>query len=420
MSGCCAGQINKETQDLCDFSGWTARSQNEFYDVWRLRLKPMQGKTALITGATTGIGRKLAEEFSRLGATVIMLNRPSERADTALAEVSKIAALAGETSGSKMAAGVHHVDCDLQELESVRAAAERVVQQLAGSGSELKGIDYLMLNAGLMLTEDRATPDGFDIQMQVNHLSQFLLTKLVWNLVELAATTRGDCRVITNTSTAYLWSSCKILSPWPCFSKTIRPKYMQKNGGKLGGNFGLPLAPLGPRMYRYAQSKLANIVFTAALDDRVRKSAVVGAGVGVDGADKKAEGGPNPKIRCITVMPGVCMETELLAASKRGKGGGMREHSKFLFNLGGHGIKTATICMLMAVVHPDIESGSLVEPKYWHKLLMMGFGRNHTHGPPMVPARKAEAPHFMTAEKNKELLWSCSLEAVGEKEFDIA
>mmetsp|Transcript_96545 Transcript_96545/g.275438 ORF Transcript_96545/g.275438 Transcript_96545/m.275438 type:complete len:114 (-) Transcript_96545:939-1280(-) len=68
---------------------------------------------------------------------------------------------------------VIHVDCDLSSFASVREAAA-AVREAVGE------LDVLCLNAGVMGLLDAATPDGFDVQMQPNHLSQFLLTALLW------------------------------------------------------------------------------------------------------------------------------------------------------------------------------------------------------------------------------------------------
>ena len=64
---------------------------------------------------------------------------------------------------------VFTIDCDLADLASVREAADRVADACPD------GIDVLANNAGVLACPDVATKDGFDIQMQVNHLSHFLL-----------------------------------------------------------------------------------------------------------------------------------------------------------------------------------------------------------------------------------------------------
>jgi NAD(P)-dependent dehydrogenase (short-subunit alcohol dehydrogenase family) len=107
---------------------------------------------------------------------------------------------------------------------------------------------------------DVATKDGYDVQMQTNHLSHFLLTEELYPLLQRAKELRGEARVVNHTSEA------RRVPAVPA-----RPESYGKEGGKLGGDrngifFG------GPRFDRYHQSKLANTVFTLALKDRASAS----------------------------------------------------------------------------------------------------------------------------------------------------
>jgi len=196
----------------------------------------MAGKTVMITGSTSGMGLVLAETCGHLGAKIIMLNRASERADKAL-----------KTLKDK---GINAVlvPCDLSNFTSVRATGKVLREQLGDSGC-----DVLCNNAGIMGTPDRATIDGFDEQMQANHLSHFLLTNEVWPLLEKAADLRGEARVVNHSSGARN-------NP----SRPLMAKYLQPNGGNLGGD-GFPGMA---KWVRYQQSKLANLMFTYALDER--------------------------------------------------------------------------------------------------------------------------------------------------------
>jgi NAD(P)-dependent dehydrogenase (short-subunit alcohol dehydrogenase family) len=197
---------------------------------------PMTGKTVFITGCTSGTGLVLAKTCGKLGARVVMLNRPSERADRALNQLVDAGADAVL------------VPCDLTSFDSVRAAGAMLRERFADSGC-----DVLCNNAGVMGLPDQATGDGFDVQMQANHLSHFLLTHEVWPLLEKAAELHGEARVVNHSSGARGKPGQELFA-----------KYLQKNGGSLGGD-GFPgLA----KWARYRQTKLANLLFTYALHER--------------------------------------------------------------------------------------------------------------------------------------------------------
>ena len=134
------------------------------------------GQVVAITGCTTGTGYFAALTFAKCGARVIMLNRKSERAETALSKIRE----------AVPDAKVEHVDCDLTDFASVKKAAAEL-QSLCSSG-----LDVLCNNAGVMALADEATADGFDVQMQTNHLSHFLLTREVFPLLEKAAEKNGE------------------------------------------------------------------------------------------------------------------------------------------------------------------------------------------------------------------------------------
>ena len=140
--------------------------KSKHFDSLFSSLASLEGKTVAITGTTSGTGFVSALACGKLGARVLLLNRPSERATAALSEL--------KTKNSN--GDFTQIDCDLQSFESVREAAKNLRVLCP------EGLDVLCNNAGVMALEDLATEDGFDVQMQTNHLSHFLLTKLCFDL----------------------------------------------------------------------------------------------------------------------------------------------------------------------------------------------------------------------------------------------
>ena len=117
-------------------------------------LPDLTGRTAVVTGANSGIGRVTALELARAGAAVTL----------AVRDVSK-----GRAAAEGMVGDVTVRRLDLADLASVRAFAE------ATDGS----VDLLIDNAGVMATSERRTTDGFELQIGTNHLGHFALTNLL-------------------------------------------------------------------------------------------------------------------------------------------------------------------------------------------------------------------------------------------------
>lgn len=272
------------------------------------RLPSMAGKSVAVTGCTTGTGLICAKQCAQLGADVIMLNRPSERAEKALREVQSVC-----PQGSPNKASLVH--CDLGSFSSVRNAAAQVQAML-----QSHGLDVLCNNAGVMMMPDEATVDGFDVQMQTNHLSHFLLTAELLPLLELAARQRGEARVVNHSSIARL-------------GKHLQAKYLRANGGDLGGSSG--------DWKRYQQSKLANVVFTYALDDELRR---VGS-----------------KVKSIVCHPGVAVTN--LQTSTPNQSVGM----KAMYTYMAQSAEDGTMPILLACCAPEVASGDFFGPKNWQE-----------------------------------------------------
>jgi len=179
----------------------------------------LDGKTVVITGANTGIGKVTALDLSKRGAKVVMLCRNVEKAEEAAEEIRK--ATEGEVVVHKL---------DLASLASVRECAEQL-------GNSLEKIDILINNAGVMACPQMRTTEGFEMQIGTNHFGHFLLTNLLMPQLKKAAPT---ARIVNVSSLAHTRGQMQ----WD----DINWKETPYNA-----------------IQAYGQSKLANILFTKEL-----------------------------------------------------------------------------------------------------------------------------------------------------------
>jgi NAD(P)-dependent dehydrogenase (short-subunit alcohol dehydrogenase family) len=119
----------------------------------------LKGKTAIVTGAASGIGVETARALAAAGARVVMPVRSREKAE----------AVAAEIRASTGNAAIEVADMDLADFASVRAFADAFV----ASGATL---DILINNAGIMATPERRIMGGLESQFGANHLGHMLLT----------------------------------------------------------------------------------------------------------------------------------------------------------------------------------------------------------------------------------------------------
>ncbi len=180
------------------------------------------GRTAVITGATSGLGLETAKVLAGHGATVVLTGRDAARAETAAASVR--AAAPG--------AGVEIALLDLASLDSVRAAA-------ADIGGRFDRIDLLINNAGVMFPPPGVTKDGFELQFGTNHLGHFALTGL---LLEHLTSVPGS-RIVTVSSNGH-------------------------KAGRIDMADLQSVSRVNP-MAAYGRSKLANLMFTYELQRRL-------------------------------------------------------------------------------------------------------------------------------------------------------
>ncbi len=333
------------------------KSSSTLFSTFRSNLPSMAGKTAVITGTTSGTGKAAAMTLAKLGAKVLVLNRASHRSTTSSSELTV----------AFPNAQIHSVECDLQAFDSVETASAQVAELCP------EGVHVLCNNAGVMALPDTATADGFDVQMQTNHLSHFLLTRNLMPLLDRASNATGETRVVNHSSVARL-------SP----SKTLHPEYLERRGGELGGNGSAFQNAMfrGARWLRYNQSKLANCAFTAALHHQLQKQ------------------GSN--IKALVAHPGLS-NTQLQKTSV--KEGGMGSVVTNLMMRFSQTPEEGAMGILSAMCLTNAKSGQFYGP---------GSGASALKG----PARPFDLEAFYDNAETRDLLWQKSVHAIG-KDFSI-
>ena len=196
-------------------------SQSGFSNWKPVQLPDLNGKTYVITGANSGIGFTAARLLGERGGNIIMACRSRAKGEAALGKLK--ATCVGD---------VALVQMDLSDLSSVRKAAEEIK-------TRCDKIDGLINNAGIMMTPQEKTVDGFDLQMGANHLGHFLLTGLLLENVEAA-----NGRIVVLSSIAH-------------------------KGGALDLEDFMSDRNYSP-VRAYTQSKLANLMFAFELDRRLQ------------------------------------------------------------------------------------------------------------------------------------------------------
>ncbi len=320
-----------------------------YFPKFKETLPSMKGKTVVITGTTSGTGYVAAETVASLGAKVLLLHRASERSVRASKNLRDTYQYV-ERQG---------IDCDLQSFASVRTACKEVIRLCP------EGINVLCNNAGVMALKDEPTIDGYDIQMQTNHLSHFLLTTELLPLLEKAAEATGEARVVNHSSIARM-------SP----SKELKSEYLEKNGGKLGGD-GASFLFGGARWKRYNQTKLANAAFTAALHEKLQKK--------------------GSKVKALVAHPGLA-NTELQVTSV--KDGGMGNLFTGILMSMGQSMEDGAMGILSCMCLENVKSGQFYGP---------GSSSMALKG----KAEPFPLESFYNNDAVRDLIWKKSCEAIG-------
>ena len=184
-------------------------------------MQPVEEQTALVTGATDGLGRELARELAGRGARVLLHGRDRERAE--------------RVARSLPGARVEPVIADLSSLADVRRLARQVLESA-------DALHLLVNNAGIAGPPRTETEDGHELHLAVNYLSHFLLTLELLSLLERSA----PARVVNVASIG----QAPIDLDDPMLTRGYDP------------------------MRAYCQSKLAQIAFTFELAERLGDSGV--------------------------------------------------------------------------------------------------------------------------------------------------
>jgi NAD(P)-dependent dehydrogenase (short-subunit alcohol dehydrogenase family) len=191
----------------------------------------MHGRTCVVTGANTGIGRAASEALAMLGARVVMVCRNREKGERARIGVARAAQAGGRDGGADL------LIADLSSQSDVRSVATEIATAYPRP-------DVLINNAGVALARRELTVDGIERTFAVNYLAYFMLANLLLPALRAA----GTARIINVASGAHA-------------SGRFDPDNLQ-----------------GERRYRnypmYAATKLQDVMFTYALARRLAGSGI--------------------------------------------------------------------------------------------------------------------------------------------------
>jgi NAD(P)-dependent dehydrogenase (short-subunit alcohol dehydrogenase family) len=188
----------------------------------------MEGRTCIVTGATSGIGEVTAQQLARMGAHIVMIVRDEEKAQRVQQEVQQ------DTPG----AAVDYLLADLSSMAQVRRAAESFRERF-------DALHVLVNNAGAIFTNYDETVDGYERTFALNHLSYFLLTNSLLDLLKASGKPQQYARIINVASEAHQMAEID----WNDLQN-------KRDYGRTG-------------MAAYSESKLANIMFSYELARRL-------------------------------------------------------------------------------------------------------------------------------------------------------
>jgi NAD(P)-dependent dehydrogenase (short-subunit alcohol dehydrogenase family) len=326
---------------------------NKWYDDWIKDIPDLTDKVAIVTGSNSGTGFWAANALASKGCSVVMACRSVEKANHAKDEIL----------ATYPDAKLDVIVMDGMDFSSVRSFSETF-------HSKYSRLDYLLNNAGVMAQPLIKSKDGFDIQLQTNHLSHFLLTKLMWDKL---VNSPGQSRVVNHSSSAHYAFGAKFDR-----NRLDNPPYAW---GPLGFNVfvvnvALPLFGLTQMdsWLRYGVSKLANVLMMQTLQRKI------------------ADQGLTDKVICLACHPGYA-NTGLQAGATDSMPGWKKLNQSF-----SQSAADGSLPLLYAAIGTDVQNGEYFGPK------------NGGKGPPTKDKVKGYGNDLDMATD----LWSYSEECVGE------
>lgn len=328
--------------------------------------KRLDGKLAIVTGASAGLGKEAAKAFYETGATVVMATRNEAKTKGVMQWIEETAV------APKGAGKLVFVRLDLASLESTKAFADAI-------GKMSEPIAVLLCNAGIMTPPFTLTGDGYESQFQCNYLSHYYLTML---LVDQLKASPDGARVVNVSSISHAWvpfpggccgGCCSVLCGFGPADFSGAGKWPAQSGSCCAYD------PMGD----YSYSKAAQIIFGAELDRRVFQGT---------------------KVMAIGAEPGMSMKTEMQKGKSTGK-----------HTLGGSACleivtqKTPipTILGCMGMLHdPDVLAATGVYAALSDKVQRGEYYRHNLKDKPVGPAANP---------KHGPPLWDLSAKSVYDK-----
>ncbi|MDQ3882929.1 MAG: SDR family oxidoreductase [Thermoproteota archaeon] len=193
----------------------------------------IEGKTCLVTGSTSGIGKEIAAGLAKMKANVVLVGRNKAKCQATMEEIWRTASSI-VTDKSR----ISYLLADLSSQASIRQLVSEFLDNY-------ESLDVLINNAGVFLSRRFTTVDNIEYTFAVNHLAPFLLTNLLYEKMKASS----PSRIITTSSVAHRGAR-------------INFDNLQFERGRYNG------------LEAYRQSKLSNILFTKELARRSRGSGV--------------------------------------------------------------------------------------------------------------------------------------------------